>query len=148
MTTKLVTVLPEASVEEAIRILVKYQICGAPVVDGQGRLQGLISEFQLLEVAYDPHIKEAKVKDLMTHDVLTVGANALLTTVANLFVTHRIRRVPVVDNGRLIGLVSRRDVLRYMIETGKPIENFFNEMRSFVCDVSDMTDVETVGAAS
>ena len=137
MTTKIVPVAPEATVEEAIRTLVGHRISGAPVLDAEGNLLGVISEFQLLEVAYDPNIKEAKVVDLMTKDVLTVGPNALLTTVANLFVSQRIRRVPVVENGRLIGIVSRRDILRYMIETGKPIQTFFDEMRSFVCGSSE-----------
>jgi CBS domain-containing protein len=132
MTRNIIPVSPDDTVEAAIRTLVEHQISGAPVVDKDGTLVGLISEYQLLEIAYDPHIKESKVRDFMTKEVLTVNSRTLLTTVANLFVSHRIRRVPVLEEGRLVGIISRRDILRYMTETGKPIDRFFSEMRSFV----------------
>jgi CBS domain-containing protein len=132
MTRDVIPVHPDDTIEQAIRSLVDNRISGAPVVNDAGELVGVISEYQLLEIAYDPNIKRSKVRDFMTKDLLTVNANALLTTVATLFVSHRIRRVPVLENGKLVGIISRRDILKYMIQTGKPIERFFNEMRSFV----------------
>lgn len=132
MTRDIIPLHPHDTIEQAIRTLVEHRISGAPVLDHKGTLVGVISEYQLLEIAYDPMIKRALVRDFMTRDLLTVSAGSLLTTVANLFVSHRIRRVPVLENGKLVGIISRRDILRYMVETGKPIERFFNEMRSFI----------------
>jgi CBS domain-containing protein len=146
MTRNISPVRPEDTIEEAIRMLVENRISGAPVVNDEGTLVGVISEYQLLEIAYDPNIKRAKVRDFMTKDLLTVNASALLTTVANLFVSQRIRRVPVLENGKLVGIISRRDILRYMIQTGKPIERFFSEMRSFVSPASDQDSPALAGS--
>jgi CBS domain-containing protein len=130
MNTKVVSIRPEATIEEAIRLLLKHDVSGVPVVDAKGNLCGIISEFQLLEVVYDPNLKGAQVQGFMTRDVMTIDESTLLATVANLFIVHRIRRVPVVRNGRVVGIVSRRDLLRYIIETGSKIENFFDELKN------------------
>jgi CBS domain-containing protein len=131
MTTDVVTISPEATIEEAMRLLIDQRISGAPVVDRNGKLVGIISEYQLLEVVYDPELKAQHVSDFMTRNVITVDPEALLASVANMFVLHRIRRLPVVQDGRLIGVIARRDLLQYIIESGAPIQNFFDELRSF-----------------
>jgi tRNA nucleotidyltransferase (CCA-adding enzyme) len=136
MNTKVISLRPEATIEEAIRILLTHDVSGAPVIDADGNLCGIISEYQLLEVVYDPDLKAAPVKDFMTKDVLTVDETALLATVANLFIMHRIRRVPVVRDGRVVGIVSRRDLLRYILETGSKIDNFFDELKN--CTASNL----------
>jgi CBS domain-containing protein len=134
MSDRVISIRPDTTVEEAIRALVKHNISGAPVVDDEGALVGVISEFQLLEVTYDPELKQATIADFMTRDVIAVSPNTLLTTAANLFVVHRIRRVPVLEEGRLVGILSRRDILRYVIQSGQPIREFFTELRQFVGD--------------
>jgi CBS domain-containing protein len=131
MTTDMVTVSPDSTIEEAMRLLIDERISGAPVVDQHGKLIGIISEYQLLEVVYDPELKAQHVSDFMTRNVITVDADALLASVANMFVLHRIRRLPVVQNGQLVGVVARRDLLKYIMESGAPIQNFFDELRSF-----------------
>lgn len=130
MCTRLVSVPPEATVEQAIRVLMDNHVSGAPVIDREGQLRGIISEYQLLEVVYDPELKAAPVRDFMTKDVITIEETALLATVANLFILHRIRRVPVVSGDRVVGVVSRRDLLRYILETGPEIDRFFEELKS------------------
>lgn len=136
MRTRVVSVRPDATVEEAIRTLLAHDVSGAPVLDEAGGLLGIISEFQLLEVVYDPNLKVAPVRDFMTKDVITVDETALLATVANLFIMHRIRRVPVVRDGQVVGVVSRRDLLRYIVETGAKIDNFFDELKG--CTASNL----------
>lgn len=131
MTTDMVTVSPDSTIEDAMRLLIDERISGAPVVDQHGKLIGIISEYQLLEVVYDPELKAQHVSDFMTRNVITVDADALLASVANMFVLHRIRRLPVVQNGQLVGVVARRDLLKYIMESGAPIQNFFDELRSF-----------------
>jgi CBS domain-containing protein len=116
MIADLLAIRADTTVEEAIRSLLDHRVSGAPVVDQQGRLVGIISEFQLLEAIYRPEVKQEQVRDLMTRDVITVTEEAALSEVANLLLLHRIRRVPVVRDGRLVGIVTRRDLLRCTLE--------------------------------
>lgn len=116
MTRELVTLQPETTAEEAIQILLKHKISGAPVVDPNGQLVGIVSEYQLLAVIYDDGFKSQPVKDLMTREVLTVEESTYLTAIANLFIVHRIRRLPVLNDGQLVGQISRRDIIRYAVE--------------------------------
>jgi CBS domain-containing protein len=112
MTPELVTVGPNSSIEEAIETLLAKGISGLPVVDAEGRLVGVITEFALLAVAYDQGVKNHTVSQHMTRDVITVDFNDPLSRVADVCIVHRVRRVPVMQNGRLVGLIARRDVLR------------------------------------
>lgn len=130
MNSRVVSILPEATVEETIHLLLDHNVSGAPVIDDRGCLCGIISQFQLLEVLYDPQVKNSRVREFMTRDVLTVEDTALLGVAASLFVVHRIRRLPVVRKGRVVGVISRSDLLRYFVETGERIETFFDKLRN------------------
>lgn len=116
MTTDLVTVQPDASVEEAIAILLNERISGLPVTDDAGRLVGVITEFALLAVTYDKRVKNHTVGQHMTREVITVDVNEPVDRIADLCIVHRVRRVPVMRDGRLIGVIARRDVLRALVE--------------------------------
>jgi CBS domain-containing protein len=118
MTPELVTVGPDASIEEAIETLLAKEISGLPVVDESGRLVGVITEFALLAVAYDQRVKNHTVSQHMTREVITVDVNDPLSRVADVCIVHRVRRVPVMQNGRLVGLIARRDVLRALAGKG------------------------------
>jgi CBS domain-containing protein len=124
MKRNVVSVSPDATVEETIRLLRQLDISGAPVVDGDGMLVGIISDFALLGVVYEPGLRTAPVAELMTRDVLNVDEDTRLDEIADLFIGHRIRRVPVVRDGRLVGVVSRPDLLRHVLEreTVVPVE--------------------------
>lgn len=117
MTTDLVTVRPNASIEEAIDILLNQSISGLPVTDDDGRLVGVITEFALLAVAYDNRVKNHTVNQHMTREVITVDLNDSVSRVADLCIVHRVRRVPVMLDGRLVGIIARRDVLRALVES-------------------------------
>jgi CBS domain-containing protein len=117
MTPNLVTIRPEASIEEAIETLLEQQISGVPVVDGTGRLVGVITEFALLAVAYDHRVKNHTVAQHMTREVITADINDSLSHIADLCILHRVRRVPVLQDGRLVGLIARRDVLRSLADS-------------------------------
>jgi len=117
MTTDLVTVRPNASIEEAIEILLNQSISGLPVTDEDGRLVGVITEFALLAVAYDNRVKNHTVNQHMTREVITVDLNDPVSRVADLCIVHRVRRVPVMLDGRLVGIIARRDVLRALVES-------------------------------
>jgi CBS domain-containing protein len=116
MTENVVTILPTCSVGSAIEQLIQEQISGLPVVDENERLVGIVTEFALLATAYDDSIASESVDKHMTTDVLTVDVEDAVRKVADLFIVHRVRRVPVMDNGRIVGLISRRDVLKAVYE--------------------------------
>jgi CBS domain-containing protein len=117
MTPNLLTVPPEASIKEAIDLLLREQISGLPVVDDDGRLVGVITEFALLAMAYDRRVKNHRVNQHMTRELITVEADDPVSRVADLCIVHRVRRVPVMQNGRLVGIIARRDVLRALVES-------------------------------
>jgi CBS domain-containing protein len=115
MTANLVTVGPDASIEDAIELLLSEQISGLPVVDLEGQLVGVITEFALLAVAYDQRVKNQTVSEHMTTEVITVDFDDPISRVADLCIVHRVRRLPVMQNGRLVGIIARRDVLRSLV---------------------------------
>jgi CBS domain-containing protein len=134
MTRDVVTIAPGAAIREAIRLMLDRKVSGLPVVDDGGKLVGILTEGDLLhriEIATERHrwhwleflMGPARmadeyvrthgrvVEELMTRDVATVGAAAPLTDIVALMDHRRIKRVPVVDGGALIGIVSRADLL-------------------------------------
>ncbi len=116
MTEDIVTINPDASVKDAIELLLLQRISGLPVTDDVGHLVGVITEFALLAIAYDNVIQQVQVSQHMTTNVLTVEVDVPINKVADLCILHRVRRVPVMLNGRLAGLISRRDVLKAMYQ--------------------------------
>ncbi|MBX3434120.1 MAG: CBS domain-containing protein [Pirellulales bacterium] len=111
MTDRVVTITPQDSVRDAIELLLARRISGLPVIDDAGRLVGVLTEFALLAIAYDQRMLNDTVAQHMTADVLTVEADDPVSKAADLFIVHRVRRAPVLQRGRLVGLVARRDVL-------------------------------------
>lgn len=118
MATPLISLRPEQNLVEAIMLLRERQISGAPVLDAQGALVGMLSEYDCLRVLAsgeffdEDHAEEQTVGANMTREMTTVSADADLYAIAHLFLSRKLRRVPVLDRGRVIGCVSRRDVLR------------------------------------
>lgn len=121
MTDNVVSIRPTATVEEAIDSLLMQRVSGLPVIDEHGRLVGIVTEFALLAIAYDPSILKDAVSQHMTTDVLAVDASDPIRRVADLCIVHRVRRVPVMENGRLVGLIARRDVLKAVFQSKSPV---------------------------
>lgn len=122
MTTSLLTLRPEMPAPEAARILVRRRVSGAPVVDDDGRLLGLLSEYDCLravaaaEYEHDFHDTVETVGELMTRDCHTLSPDVDLFGVAHEFLQLHVRRLPVLEAGLLIGQVSRRDVMKAALE--------------------------------
>ena len=115
MSASLVTFTPEMNVLRAIQMLVEHRISGAPVVDDHGNLVGLLSEQDCLKVALDAGYHGeygGLVGEYMTRDVRTVDVDTSILEVAKLFLEKKLRRYPVMEGNRLVGQVSRRDVLK------------------------------------
>lgn len=115
MTRSVITFRPETDVLDAVHVLVTNRIAGAPVVDAEGNLVGMLSELDCMKVAlqagYHGHWG-GPVSDFMTSDTQTVDAEMSIVDLAQRFVDTGFRRFPVVDGNRLVGQISRRDVLR------------------------------------
>ena len=121
MTEDVVTISPESSIQDAIELLLMQRISGLPVTNTEGHLIGIVSEFALLAIAYDNKVREDSIAQHMTTEVFAVDASDPINKVADIFLVRRVRRVPVLENGRLVGLISRRDVLKAMYEAQAPI---------------------------
>jgi CBS domain-containing protein len=117
MTEGVITTRPTSTIQEAIETLLSERISGLPVVDERGRLVGIVTEFALLAVAYDERVLSDTVAQHMTTDLLTVDVDDPVRKVADLCVVHRVRRVPVLDNNKLVGLIARSDVLRAVYDS-------------------------------
>jgi CBS domain-containing protein len=117
MTEDLVTIHPEASIREAIELLLKKGISGLPVVDQAGHLVGVVTEFAMLAMVYDHEVQNQTVDRHMTREVIAVDAEDPISRIADLCIVHRVRRLPVMKDGRLVGLIARRDVLRALYQS-------------------------------
>jgi CBS domain-containing protein len=116
MTDNLVTIRPEASIEDAIELLLTQEISGLPVTDDDGHLVGIVTEFALLAMVYDHQVKNHTVAQHMTRELISVNVDDPISRVADLCIVHRVRRLPVMKDDRLAGLIARRDVLRALHE--------------------------------
>ncbi|MDX2412251.1 MAG: CBS domain-containing protein [Woeseiaceae bacterium] len=115
MAGSIVSFKPETDVLDAIHELVRHRIAGAPVVNDQGELVGMLSELDCLKVSLNAGYYGdwgGPVADYMTPDVETVDADMNIVDLAQKFVDCGFRRFPVLRNNRLVGQISRRDVLR------------------------------------
>jgi CBS domain-containing protein len=135
MTSNVISVSPDMTVREVAQIFVDNGISGAPVVDPDGHVAGMISEGDLLrrsEIGTEARPRTSwldlwsasheardyikthamKVRDVMTTDVVTVEPDTSLGEVAGLLETRRIKRVPVTNAGRLVGIVSRANLVQ------------------------------------
>lgn len=114
MTDRVVTVRPEATIDEAVSLLLDHRVSGLPVVDEQDRLLGVISEIDIIGLVYRADIEASSVQDHMTREVRTLDAQASLDDAACFFCEQPVRRIPVVEKGRLVGILSRRDLIRFV----------------------------------
>jgi CBS domain-containing protein len=115
MVTDLVTLSPKMDVVEAVQTLLRNRISGAPVVDSEGRYLGVFSEKcamqVLLDAAYEP-LPTSEVQAFMDTGAQTIAPGTHLLSIAQVFLLTPYRLLPVVEDGMLLGQVSRRDVLK------------------------------------
>ncbi len=116
MTRNLVTFKKDQKVIEVMEALIKNKISGAPVVDEKGELVGVISDGDCMKQIsesryYNMPIGDMKIGEFMDSDVTTIDRKVNIFDCANLFYKHNCRRFPIVEDGKLIGQISRKDVL-------------------------------------
>jgi CBS domain-containing protein len=114
MTRKFVAIGPQTSIDDAISKILEYGVSGLPVVDAKGILLGVISEIDIIDLVYEADIETSRVGDHMTRDVQCLDPEASLDDAAGQFCSQSIRRFPVTREGRLVGILSRRDLIRFL----------------------------------
>lgn len=138
MTTAIATVPPDATVQDIAKLLLARRISAVPVVDSDGKVLGIVSEgdlmrrpetgterhpswwLTLLDNSEETALEYVKAHggtagDVMTRDIKTVDEHATLEEIAEQLERHHIKRVPVLRDGRLVGIVSRADLLRGLV---------------------------------
>lgn len=116
MKRNLVTVGPDTPLAEAIRKLMKHQVSGLPVVDAEQHLLGIITEKDLLRLLYEERGLFTRVGEMMTTSVRTFQADDPLELVCDCLMANHFRRVPVLEGDRLVGLISRADLMGTILE--------------------------------
>ena len=135
MTSPAITVMPQTLCKDAAALLVKHRISALPVVDAEGRLVGLVSEADLLplETTPDPRSQATplprrteplprRVDEVMTPEVYTVDEDTDLGIVARRLLEANVKRFPVVHGKRIVGVVSRHDLVKVIARTDEEVE--------------------------
>ena len=108
MTSKVCTIRPEASAQEAAQLLSQKRISGLPVVNPDGKIIGIVTEADIISKVNHEGLL---VADIMSHEVIAVDEETSVSEIASLLTKRRIKRVPVVQKGKLVGIVSRADIV-------------------------------------
>lgn len=119
MARELITFSPGDEILSAVKKLLDARISGAPVVDRRGRLVGMLSKKDCLEVVYSTSYHQewgGRVEDYMSKNVTTIESGTDIVKVADIFSESPFRRFPVLENGRIAGQISRADLLRALEE--------------------------------
>lgn len=145
MTAHVITVTDDSTVQDVASVMLNRGISAVPVVDAAGKLVGIVSEGDLMRraeagtgrqrswwlaliaeasILADEYVKEhsRKIADVMTRKVITATPHTPLAAIATLFEKNRIKRVPIVDDGKLVGIVSRANLLQALTAPPKHIE--------------------------
>jgi CBS domain-containing protein len=143
MVTRLITLRPDMEVFDAIEMLLKYRISGAPVVDEAGHFMGVFSEGNAINLLLDSARDEAEtvpIEGYIDRLAPTVTPETDLLTIAQTFQRVTARRLPVLDNRRLVGQVSRRDLLK---AAGRLVEMGRSEASSVLYLTGDMAESDS-----
>ena len=115
MTRRLVTLEPETEILHALHTLVDHDIAGAPVIDDNGSLVGILTEKDCMKVALNATYHSeygGLVADFMSTDIQSMSPDDSIVDAAERFLEKRYHRYPVLENNKLVGQISRRDVMR------------------------------------
>ena len=138
MTRRVITITPDTTFLAAAKLMLEHRVGGLPVVDAAGRIIGVFSESDLLReegqegspwldimVGQDDKSAAAlqldtrKVADIMTQRPITIAPNASIADACRLLHDHRLRRLPVVESDKLVGMIARVDLVRAVAESAE-----------------------------
>lgn len=119
MTRTLIQFAPDENIHAAAKTLLEKRISGAPVVNEAGELVGVLSKKDCLQVVYNASYHKdwgGRVDEYMSSEIRTIESGMDIIAVADLFVESSYRRFPVMENGRMVGQISRQDILRALYD--------------------------------
>lgn len=143
MRTNVITVTPDTEIKEIARTLYENKISGVPVVDSDGKLVGIVSEGDLLHKETNPRAPQAfgflgafiyfrksiiqyesdfkklialTASEIMTEKLITIEQESTIEEAASTMINNNVKRLPVTEKGKLIGIVSRMDIIKTLIE--------------------------------
>ena len=116
MRKDVVTVRHDTPVKDAVALLRHHRISGLPVVDAEGRLVGIVTEKDVMRLLYEEAGSLPTVGDLMTPNVRAFHPDDPLGEVCDCLMANHFRRVPIVEYGKLVGLISRADLMDTILE--------------------------------
>ncbi len=145
MTAKVITVRENLTKQQAARLLAQHRISGLPVVNDDDVLVGVVSELDVISK------KGQRVGDIMTRNAISVAADTSLDDVSHIFVHEHIRRLPVIEQGKVVGIVSRADLVREVAKNWLcPVcgEVTYSEVALERCPRCWATDIATTSEVS
>ena len=119
MAKQLITFQSDTPIETAMESFLENKISGAPVIDNQGKLVGVLSEKDCMRTLFESSYYNnlgGFVKEYMSTDLKTINIHDTLSNVADEFIKSRFRRFPVMEGDKLVGQISRRDILRAIVK--------------------------------
>ena len=137
MTGKVRTIAPSASYSEILKLLIDHHISGLPVVNKKGKVIGVVSEKDLFNKLFpsqkvfykDPEyymnfdrierdakaVKKVKASHIMSREIISIGSDEHVLKACSLFIKHKVRRLPVIDNGKLVGIISTNNIYKHYL---------------------------------
>lgn len=117
MTKDVATISMDANLADAVGLLYSKRITGLPVVDNGGKVTGIITEKDILNFVfqYTGNLQVTKVSEAMTQNVVSFTSDTALDKIALCFSKSDFRRVPIIDDGKLTGIISRRDLIGVLV---------------------------------
>ena len=115
MTANVITVKKDVILTEATALLLRWHISALPVVDDENKIVGIISEIDLVNLTFDGNAADTIVEEVMVTDIVSFNSNTELAELVQTFSKKHLRRVPIIEKGKVVGIVSRRDILREML---------------------------------
>ena len=119
MNERVPAIHPQETVAKAVEILTRHHTGGMPVVADDGAVVGMISELALIDLVFDAKVKDAPISKYMSSNVHAVHPDEPISRAAQLFALYSFRRVPVVEADKLIGIVTRRDLMNHALRTNE-----------------------------
>ena len=116
MTIQVITVGRQTPIYNAIEILLENDITGLPVVDDDMKLVGIITEKDILKLLSTLENDSAIVEDFMTKEVMSFDQEEDLIAICECLIRNHFRRIPIISKGKLTGIISRKDIIKYILE--------------------------------
>jgi len=119
MTVNVITAKKDMLLTDVIALLLRWHISALPVVDDENNIVGILSEIDLVNLTFDGNAADTTVEEVMVTDIVSFSPSTQLADLVQTFSKSHLRRVPIIENGKVVGIVSRRDILREMLRRYK-----------------------------